>query len=121
MSQPFTSTNIAAQIAAIYAGPLSTPNPATSAASSAAPAALTGQYAAPLASITTLAAPAPVAAPPQPAFPTTFLTTAAIRSLALLPSVCAAVALLARQPNPVKQSANFEALQGQITGQLLPV
>jgi hypothetical protein len=56
MSQTFTSADRAAQIAAIYASPLSTLNLATSAAPSAAPAALTGQYAALLASITTLAA-----------------------------------------------------------------
>jgi hypothetical protein len=34
-----------------------------------------------------------VTAPPQPTFLTTFLTTAAMRSLALLSLVCAVVAL----------------------------
>jgi hypothetical protein len=42
MSQPFTSADAAAQIAAIYTSPLSTFNPATLAASSTASAALTG-------------------------------------------------------------------------------
>jgi hypothetical protein len=64
MSQLFTSADAAAQIAAIYAGLLSTLNLATSAAPSVALAALTDQYAAPLASIITSAAPAPVAALP---------------------------------------------------------